>query len=289
MILLLALALFSVSTSSIFARYLPAVPAVVIAFWRMAIAGGLLWGYSFVLRQGTITRRNARKTALAGFLLALHFACFFGALKLTTVAHATVLATMAPVFTALIERFYLRRPWNRAIGAGLLLALVGAVVIQGGSVAVTRSNQIGNGLALLSALWMAIVLLVAEHIRQDTGTVVYSRLVYAVAGGTLLVLAVALGLPVTDFTARDFGWLFLLGLIPTVIGHTTFSYAVKYVRPTIVAAVPLGEPVVASALAWVLLGEVVRGSVMVGGALVLFGLYLITSRQAVQEFQIDTL
>lgn len=287
--LLLAVALLSVSTSSIFVRMVPAIPAVVIAFWRMGTASGLLWLYSATKKQGHISRRNARVTFFAGIFLGLHFACFFGALKLTTVANATVFATMAPFFTALIERFILKRSWNRWIMIGLGLALAGAIVINGGNIDFAGSHRAGNGLALLSSFWMALVLMLAERIRKETGTIVYSRLVYGVAGGLLLVIALAVRLPVFTFSPNEFVWLFLLGLIPTVIGHTTFGYAVKFVRPTVVAAVPLGEPILSSALAWLLLGEAVPGLTFIGGALTLSGLYLITTRQAVTDFQIENL
>ncbi|NOZ04614.1 MAG: DMT family transporter [FCB group bacterium] len=289
MVILLIVALVSVSLSSIFARYLPDVPAVVIAFWRMTTAGCLLWGFSAVKPQGAISRINAQKTVLAGIFLGLHFAFFFGALKLTSVANATILATMAPVFTALIERFGLKRSWNRDVLTGLIIAVLGAMLIQGFELNFPQGNRLGNLLALLSSLWMAIVLLTAEQIRRETATIIYSRLVYTVAGITLLLVAVAFSAPVFAFSARDFTWLFLLGLIPTVVGHTSFSYAVKYVRPTIVASVPLGEPVIASALAWFLFREPLTVNVVLGGALVLTGLYRITKRQSVSDFQNDNL
>ncbi len=289
MVILLVVALVSVSSSSIFARYLPAVPAVVIAFWRMTTASCLLWGFSSVKPQGSISRSNARKTVLAGVFLGLHFAFFFGALKLTSVANATVLATMAPVFTALIERFGFKRPWNRDVFSGLIVAVLGAILIRGTDTGFLHGNQLGNLLALLSSLWMAVVLLVAEQIRQKTATIVYSRLVYTIAGITLLLIAIAFSYPLFVFSYRDFTWLFLLGLIPTVVGHTSFNYAVKYIRPTIVASVPLGEPIIASALAWFLLREPIATNVLLGGVLVLVGLYRITKKRSVSGFQNDNL
>ncbi|RMF10473.1 MAG: DMT family transporter [Candidatus Neomarinimicrobiota bacterium] len=289
--LLLLTALVAVSTSSLFARFLPGLAAVSIAFWRMAVASTLLWSWTAIKPQSKMSRTHLKKTLLAGMFLGFHFACFFGALKLTSVANATVFATMAPIFTALIERFYLRRRWNVAIIAGLLLSVVGGILINTGGYHFAGQGRWGDGLALLSSLWMALVLLIAEDIRQDTGTIAYSRLVYSIAGVTLFLIALVTGVRVFQFEGQDILWLFLLGLIPTVVGHTLFSYAVKFIRPTVVASVPLGEPVIASLLAWIFLAEPVPGLTIAGGVITLTGLALITRNQtaAPTDFQIDTL
>jgi len=288
---LLLTALLAVSTSSLFARFLPGLAAVSIAFWRMATAGTFLWGWTAMKPQIPMSSANLIKTLLAGIFLGLHFACFFGALKLTSVANATVFATMAPIFTVFIERIFLKRSWKPLILAGLLLSVIGGILINTGGLHFAGYGKTGDGLALLSSFWMALVLLMAENIRQDTGTLVYSRLVYTVAGGTLLVLALIMKINVFTFQSGDFLWLLMLGLIPTVIGHTLFSYTVKFIRPTVVASVPLGEPVIASFLAWIFLAEQVPLMTIIGGGITLCGLYVITSQQTgpSSDFQIDTL
>jgi len=287
----LLLALLAVSTSSLFARFLPGMAAVSIAFWRMTTASMFLWGWTAFKPQASISAINRKKTLLAGIFLGLHFACFFGALKLTSVANATVFATMAPVFTAVIERVFLKRPWKPIILLGLLLSIIGGILINTKGMHFADHGKTGDGLALLSSFWMALVLLIAEDIRQDTGTLVYSRLVYTIAGGTLLAIGLIMNINVFTFHVQDIYWLVLLGLIPTVIGHTLFNYTVKFIRPTIVASVPLGEPIIASILAWIFLAEQVPAMTIVGGAITLCGLYVITSQQMgpPSDFQIDTL
>lgn len=279
--LLLGLALLAVSTAAIMARLLPGVPAVVIAFWRMASASAILWAYSTLVPQGPIPRGNRLRITLAGIGLGLHFACFFGALKLTTVANATLFATLAPLFTVLIERFGLQRPWNLPIITGLALALAGAVIVQGGNLDLSAGHNRGILLAVSSSLFLALVFLIAERIRQTTATLTYSRTLYTVAAITLLVISVAGYQNSHRLGAGEAFWLVMLGLVPTVIGHTTFNYCLKFIRPTVVAAVPLGEPVLASLLAWALFGEAIPLPVLVGGGLILGGLYrIVTHRQA---------
>lgn len=274
-LLLLSVALGAVSTSSIMARFLPGVPAVAIAFWRMAIGSGLLWGYSLLKPQGAMGGASRRNILLAGCLLGLHFACFFGAVKLTTIANATLFATLAPVFTVLIEKLWFQRPWDRFILGGLGIALLGALLVNGGNFNLTGPHTLGIGLALLSSLWIALVFIIAEGVRRSTQTIVYSRTLYFVASLTLLFLAGATGTPLLEINTYDVVWLFLLGLVPTILGHTILSYTVKFIRPTVVAAVPLGEPILASVLALLIFREAIPFHVAFGGAAILAGLYLI--------------
>ena len=98
--LLLILALLSVSTSPIVAKALTGVNAIAISFWRMFFASIILWVYSMIKTQGKMTiKTNIKNTILAGILLGIHFALFFSAIKLTRIANATFLGTLAPFFT----------------------------------------------------------------------------------------------------------------------------------------------------------------------------------------------
>lgn len=274
-IIVLPLGLLAVSTASIFVRMVPDLPAVTIAFWRMAIASVVLWGITGWKQQAGLSPVNRNRVMVAGVFLGLHFACFFGALKHTSIANATILSTMAPVFTAIIERFALGRIWSKTILCGLIAAICGAVIIQGGHLGLGRASTTGNLLGLAASVFIAGVLLLTEQIRKDTAVLVFSRSLYLVGALTMLLMVGFTGQSLLPAAKGDFLWLILLGVIPTVFGHTSFYYAVKFVSPTVVAAVPLGEPIVASTLGWYLLQENVPGLTIVGGALTLAGLFLI--------------
>jgi drug/metabolite transporter (DMT)-like permease len=90
----------------------------------------------------------------------------------------------------------------------------------------------------------------------------------AIAGDRLLI---------TD--GREITLFLLLALIPTIFGHTMFNYALKKVPAHIISTSVLGEPVGASILAYLLLSDEVPGPwIIVGGALVVAGLYVVLSR-----------
>lgn len=277
--ILLILALFSVSTAAVFARFIPAVPAVSIGLWRMVFAAVILWGFHGLKRQASLSPESRKYVLLAGIALGVHFACYFGALKFTTVAAATLLSTMSPVFTVIFEYIILRRPWNRSVLGGVFLALMGALLVQFSAIAGFSQFLLGNSLGVAASLCMALVLMVSEKIRRVEGALTFSRTIYAVAAVFLLLLTFALRRPVFSFSPEAYFWLFLLGLVPTVIGHTSFYYAIKWLSPTVVASVPLGEPIMASVWAWIFFLERPSPRLVAGGVLILAGLYYIMSKQ----------
>ena len=274
--------------SSIFARFLPDVPAVVIGVWRMLFAAGLLWLFSGFRRMGTVSSSAYGYIILAGVFLGFHFACFFGALKFTSVAAATFLSTTAPVFTVIIEYVFLRRPAKAHVITGVFLALLGALAIQFSFLSGFSQYMVGNALGIAASVFMALVLMLAEKIRETEDALASSRMLYLVAGLVLVPVALFLDQPLFSYSFAEYRWLLLLGLIPTVIGHTSFYYTIKWWPPTVVASVPLGEPILASLWAWFLFTEVPGLSLAGGGVLILTGLLIITLRQpSTNEFQSD--
>ena len=266
---ILIVGLLAISTSPVIARLLPLVPAAVIAFWRMTSASVMLWGYSSIRPQESITPKNIRLVLAAGFLLAMHFIFWFGALKLTSIANTTVLGIVAPAFTLLFERLWYNRKLSWITITALFIILVGGIIVQGDDLGSVDDTGLGNIMAILSAVFLGSVFLIGAKVRKTTPVITYTRMVYTVSAIVLLVSSIVLDNLLFGYTKNDYFWLFMLGLIPTLIGHTAFSYSVKFVSPTVIAAFPLGEPIIASYLAWLLFAERVPFYV-VGGSLIIF-------------------
>ena len=278
--ILLVIALLSVSTSPIVAKSLIGVPAVAISFWRMFIGSFLLWIYSIFYKQGTVKEsKNYSKTILAGILLGLHFALFFGAIKLTLISNATFLGTLAPLFTLILEIAILKRTFNPKIILGLGLSLIGAYVIFGNEFDLSERYILGNFLAIACSLCLALCFMIAEKVRQIENTIVYTRLLYLSAAMTLLFIALIGGTSLFGFTYYEYLGLIFLGIVPTIIGHNAIYYSVKYVSPTIVSAFPLGEPIIATILAFFIFGESIGLNIYIGGSITLLGLILIAIKK----------
>ena len=272
---ILLVGLLAISTSPVIARLLPLVPAAVIAFWRMAAASAMLWSYSSIRPQESLSTKNIRLVLAAGFLLAMHFVFWFGALKLTSIANTTILGIVAPAFTLLFERLWYNRKLGWITITALLIILVGGIIVQGDDLGRMDGTGLGNIMAILSAVFLGSVFLIGAKVRKTTSVITYTRTVYTVSAIVLLVTSLILDNPLMGYTINNYFWLFMLGLIPTLIGHTAFSYSVKFVSPTVIAAFPLGEPIIASYLAWLLFAEQVPFYVVGGGLIIFIGLIIL--------------
>ena len=278
--LILLLAMVSVSSTSLVVRSVATVPALVLAFWRMLTASGMLWSYSVIRPAGKLSSANKKRIIFAGIFLGCHFACFFLGVRNTSIANATLLGCMAPIFTVIISIFQ-KKKINKMTYVGLSVALIGGGIIQSGDLSLNNANLFGNSIALLSALFIAITFVLAEEIRQETNSIVYGRSLFFVASITVLFIATTMGDSVLNFKPGDIPWFLFLGLVPSIFGHNLLNYAVKYITPTAVSSVPLGEPIIASIFALLLFGEAIPFGALLGGPVVLIGVYIIIKHQAV--------
>ena len=75
---------------------------------------------------------------------------------------------------------------------------------------------------------------------------------------------------------RNIVGLLILGIVPTIFGHNSLYYAVKHISPSIIASVPLGEPIIASILAFFIFKESINNIIIISGIVIILGLlYLI--------------
>ena len=88
-----------------------------------------------------------------------------------------------------------------------------------------------------------------------------------------------MGTALTGFSPYEFVGLLLLGIIPTIIGHGSMYYAIRYVSPTVVASTPMGEPILASIMAWFLFQETVGVVTLIGGSITFMGLFLLARQK----------
>ncbi len=104
----------------------------------------------------------------------------------------------------------------------------------------------------------------------------YIFLVYGISAIALLVMMFAAGESPLGYPAQTYGWIFLLALFPQLIGHSTYNWALRYLPASFVAVTTLAEPVGSAILAYLILSETPTKGVMVGGLLILAGIYLAT-------------
>jgi drug/metabolite transporter (DMT)-like permease len=277
---LLALGVVAVACSSILIRLSDA-PSLSIAFYRNAIAAAVLLPVALARHRKELRALSTRQwgvAVLAGAFLAVHFALWIPSLEYTTVAASTVLVTTQPVWVALIGRALGESVSRRGL-LGIGLSLVGAVVISGGDLGLSRRAAFGDVLALLGAVMAAAYFVSGRSVRPRLSLVPYVAIAYTTCAVLLAGVVAAGGEPFGGFGAGDWLLFALMAVIPQFLGHTVFNYLLAEVEASVVAIAVTGEPVGASLLALAFFGEVPRWTAFGGGALILGGIYVTISAQ----------
>jgi drug/metabolite transporter (DMT)-like permease len=273
--LALVVAVLGVSSSGLFIR-LAESPSLIIATYRMLFVTAMLLPILLVTGRAdfvSIGRQGFVRLALAGVFLAAHFGLWTVSLEYTSVASSVVLVSTHPVFVALVEATWLGRTIHAAGTIGIALTVVGGLVIGFNELTIGGTSLIGCLLALGGAVSMVGYLLIGRDLRAHMGLLGYATSVYTVCGIVLLVASLlsgtSLAAPVGDIP------IFLaLAILPTICGHTVFNWTLRYLPASAVATAFLGEPVGASVLAWLFLGELPGPATVLGGIVILIGLYL---------------
>ena len=233
-------------------------PAPAVACLRMLLAGILLLPFSLgALRRAWRERGPAGFLRLLapGLLLSAHFQCWVLGLRHTSVANATFLMSLTPVFFALAQRVGARRPLPAYTLASLGLAAAGAawLLLRGGG----RLGRLGDLLVLAAGLLYVGYLLAARRVAGDLPHLAFAQTIYFWGGlSGLPVALLAGGLP-EGALGDSVSLAALAGLVlfPTLIGHTSVNFGVRHLSPLTVSFFSLAEPVVATAAALLLLGE----------------------------------
>ena len=157
-----------------------------------------------------------------------------------------------------------------------MFTLLGSVIILGYQFNLDSKYTVGNFYAVLCSLSIALAFMIGEKVRQKENTIVYTRLLYFSASITLFIISILVSESLFYFNLNEFLGLVFLGLVPTIIGHNSIYYALKYVPPTIVAAFPLGEPIIATIFAFLIFSEVISINIFIGGLITGLGLVLIS-------------
>lgn len=279
---LLAGGLVSLGASAILIRYAGDTAPVAIAAWRTVLVTAVLTPWALAAAGDEMAGFSGRDWALigaAGVTLGLHFVAWIASVGLTTVASASVLVTTSPVFIAILGAVFLRERPSPWVAAGIAVAIGGAVMIavgEGGDGAAMPTAPLGNALALGAALLVSVYLLIGRAVRQRASFLAYFVPVNAVAAATTVGACVATG------TSLLVGWPVLglclvIALGPGLLGHGSFTVALRYIPAAVLGLLTLAEPVLASALAFVLFGEAPSPLALGGIAVVLVALGVVVA------------
>ena len=226
-----------------------------------------------------LTKKEWLYLCIAGVFLAMHFTLWFESLKLTTVASSTIILTLQPIVALLGGFLIYRERTSISTLMAIGISIIGFVMVGWGDFGLSnKSVIIGDVLSFLSVLAVVGYLLIGQNNVKKISHWNYSFCVFLFAGLSLNIYNLIIGISISGYDVREWEIFLLLAIFPT-IAHVIYNFLLNYVNTTTVSMSILGEPIGATILAIVLLGEPVIGLQLVGGFIVLLGVFLFLIQQ----------
>lgn len=296
-LLVLAFGILAVSTASIFIKMAQTeAPSLVIAACRLILATLVLAPLALTQKRvelASLTRREWLLALLSGVLLALHFATWISSLEAASVASSVVLVSTAPLWVALLAHFILKEKLSRTVLVGMGLALLGGAVV-GLSDACTWGTQglvcpgaaeflrgdafLADVLALIGAITAAGYLIIGRSLRVRVSLLSYIFVVYGMAAIVLVGMMFIAGQSPLGYSPTIYLWFALLALLPQLVGHSTYNWALGYLPTAYVSIALLGEPIGSAVLAYIFLAEAPTPLKLVGAVFILAGIFVASQK-----------
>lgn len=281
------------STTGIFISYLSktySLPSLVLAFWRdLFVSFGMVVGLLVFSRaRFQLEKRHWGFMVLYGLTLAIFNSMWTFSVQYNGAAVATVMAFSSPAMTAILSKFVFKENFSRIKIFSILLSLAGIVFVSGAHDPATWNlNPLGIIFGLISGLMFAIYNLEGKH-ASDTHIDSWTALLYSFAFATVFLLFFNLGndlfitgkAPFADMlwlgsSISGWGLLFFLGVAPTLGGFGLYTLSIRYLSPTTSNLIATLEPAFTAIWAYFLLNEILTGTQLIGGMLVLIGVILL--------------
>lgn len=272
--IMIVVGILGISLSSIFVKFSTAPSAVTAAYrllWTVLILTPVVFSKKENRKEiATLSKKNIILSIISGVFLAIHFVLWFESLSHTSVASSTTIVCTEVIWVALGYLLVLRG----RLGAAAILAIV---ITLAGSVLIAYSDSSGDSglygdiLALSAAVAVAVYTLIGGVVRKQASTTAYTYIVYWSCTAVLLCTCFVQGYNIFSYgmSAPVVG--LLLALFSTILGHSIFSFCLKYFSPSFVSASKLCEPVVSAAFAAFIFGEIPTLMQIAGAVLVIGG------------------
>ncbi len=282
----LVIGISAVSTASTLVRLAQVhMSPLTIAAWRLTIASTILAPFALATQRRAWRELDRRMWALmlaSGVILALHFYTWIASLSMTSVAASVVLVTTHPIFVGILSHFILHERLSRSMVIGMFIAFVGSFIIGMEDLGQGTHRLMGDLLALVGGLAMAIYMLIGRRLRADLSLLGYIFPVYGTAAVVLMATALLTRATMWGFAPLTWVWILLMALFPQIVGHSSFNWALAHLPATYVSLTILAEPIGSVLLVWLILKEPPTWASVIGGILILGGIVL-ASRKPRQD------
>ncbi|MCD6278634.1 MAG: DMT family transporter [Desulfurococcales archaeon] len=273
--LLYLVIVLSISSASILVL-LSGASAVACAFWRTLVAGVLMTAVcasSSGFAGITHKYKYLIYSTVAGVMLSAHFIMWMKSLFLVPVAVSTTTVITYPLFNALADAVLLREPPTKMQVVGMLLAFTGVVLFLHPGIS-TGYDVVGVVLALASAIAAATYFNLGRVVRKKVGLGEYTSVTYLVSAAVTAIYAAVNSENIVTYPPRTYAYFILLAVIPMIGGHTLMNYLLRYFKTHIITSLSFIEPLGASVLAYLFLGQHITAYIAISMSLVLVGVFI---------------
>ena len=275
--IMIVIGVLGISLSAIFVKYSTAPSAVTAAFrlsWTVLLMSPVIWAKREIREElFRIDKRELLLSVFSGLFLAIHFVLWFESLQHTSVASSTSIVCTEVIWVALGFCLFLKGTLTKQAVLAIMISFAGSVVIAYSDSSVGGAHLYGDILALVSAVAVAAYTLLGRIVRNSVSTSVYTYVVYVSCAAVLLGTCLVQGYPLFGYGVSAVIVGLLLSVFSTILGHSIFSWCLKYFSPAFVSASKLCEPVVASIIAVFLFSELPSVLQIFGGAMIIGGVY----------------
>ena len=270
-------------TSAIFVRFSETSPSLT-AFYRalLALPILLIWvlgSKTDVPIKNYLTRDNLVVLVLAGVFFGSDMAVWNWSITFTSVAHATLMANTAPIFVTLVSFFFLKEKIKSSFFRALFLAFTGvSIVILSGSGS-DSLRLLGDSLGLIAAIFYAAYILAIKKLTDSIPPA--HTLFFATLFTAVFLFPVGFVEADSFFPSTQKGWLVLLAyaLVSQALAQGLITFGISRLSAHLSSLTLLIQPVAAAIYGWFLLSESINLWQALGGATVLFAIYLASKEQ----------
>lgn len=273
--IMIVVGVLGISLSSIFVKYSTAPSTVTAAYrllWTVLLMTPVTFGSKEIRTELlSVSRATMLLSCLSGLFLAIHFTLWFESLRHTSVASSTTIVCTEVIWVSLGYALFLKGKLSIKEILSICVTLGGSILIAFADSASGGGHLYGDILSLMAAIAVAIYVLIGRVVRKTASTTVYTYIVYCSCAAVLLLMCLLQGNALWGYGISGILVGLLLAVFSTILGHSIFSWCLKYFSPSFVSASKLCEPVAAGILAGFLFGEIPTAMQITGGILILGG------------------
>lgn len=242
-------------------------PTLAFASYRLWI-GVALYVVIFTATGRRLSWTAIRATAMGGVFFAGDIVLTFTAFRLTSVANATIIGALAPVFITLGAVRWFGERLERRDAFVIATSFVGVAVVALGSRATPSWSPLGDAAAAVSVLTWTAYWLFSKRARATTNAIEYMASVMLVSAVVVTALSLATRTSLQPPAASDWAWIVLVAVVPGLMGHLSVAWSHRWVEAWLGSLLLQSQPVIGSVAAWVILDERITALTAAGGLVV---------------------